>query len=101
MVAEKNRKHGFAVRGDNAVYHAFLKARRRCQNPLDNRYSDYGGRGIKFLFSGFQELLDEVGPRPSLDYSLDRIDNSGNYEAGNVKWSTRKEQQANTRRQRR
>ena len=37
----------------------------------------------------FASFIEAVGPRPSTDHSLDRIDNNGHYEAGNVKWSTR------------
>jgi len=45
----------------------------------------------------FQSFLAYIGPRPSHKHSLDRIENNGNYEPGNVRWATRKEQHANTR----
>jgi hypothetical protein len=59
-------------------------------------YRYYGGRGIKFLFTSFEQFLAELGPRPS-GMSLDRIENDGNYEPGNVRWATRSEQVQNRR----
>lgn len=50
-----------------------------------------------FLFNSFQAFVKEIGPRPSSQHSLDRIDNDGHYEIGNVKWSTRREQQQTRR----
>lgn len=63
---------------------------------------DYGGRGIKvhpewFGKDGFQKFLNHVGKKPSEKHSLDRIDVNGNYEPGNVRWATQKEQIANQR----
>jgi hypothetical protein len=69
----------------------------RCQNPNDHAFPVYGGKGItvspKFqTFEGFREVL---GPCPP-GYTLDRWpDNSGNYEPGNVRWASRKEQSQN------
>jgi len=42
-------------------------------------------------------VLHNIGPRPSPKYSIDRRDNEGNYEPGNLKWSTRSEQMLNSR----
>jgi hypothetical protein len=71
-------------------------AKGRCRNPNNDRYEDYGGRGIKFLFHSFQEFLVHIGPRPA-DRSLDRINNDGHYEMGNVRWATRSQQARNAR----
>lgn len=98
IVAAKNYRHGLLVRGHQSPeFYAFLNAKRRCANPADKRYSDYGGRGIQFKFATFEEFFAEIGPRPSPDHSVDRKDNSGHYEPGNLKWSTRTEQQRNRR----
>jgi hypothetical protein len=78
-------------------FSAFKDARRRCNQPHYKRYKDYGGRGIKFLFKNFEEFFAESGRRPGPGYSIDRIDNNGNYEVGNIKWSTTSEQAANRR----
>jgi hypothetical protein len=52
---------------------------------------------VKFLFTSVKQVLDEIGPRPSKLHTFDRIDNNGNYAAGNVCWSTRREQAQNRR----
>lgn len=78
-------------------YSSYSNALDRCTNPNFKQYKDYGGRGIKFLFTSFEEFIEELGPRPSKLHSVDRKNNNGNYEKGNVKWSTRKEQQNNRR----
>jgi len=70
---------------------------RRCANPKHPRWADYGGRGIKFLFTSFQQWLDELGPRPSTQHSVDRIDNNRHYEPGNMRWATRSQQNRNRR----
>jgi hypothetical protein len=89
-------------RGRKAERQAYSKAKMRCDNPNHPRYMSYGGRGIKFLFESFDQFMDEVGPRPPGKtsrggralYSIHRINNNGNYEPGNVKWATDKEQHA-------
>ncbi|MET8113722.1 hypothetical protein [Streptomyces prasinus] len=73
---------------------------KRCENPNNHAYARYGGRGISVhpeWRANFGAFLRDVGRRPSPDLSLDRIDNDGNYEPGNVRWATAK-QQANNRR---
>lgn len=74
-------------------------AKARCFNKNSDKYRDYGGRGITMCsrwVNSFQNFYDDMGVRPP-GTSLDRIDNDGNYEPGNCKWSTPKEQQRNRR----
>ena len=66
----------------------YAAAKQRCTNPKNNSYKNYGGRGIEMRFKSCRELLDEIGHRPSPELSLDRINNDGHYEKGNVRWAT-------------
>lgn len=71
----------------------------RCTNPNNGGFKNYGGRGIKIYdqWRDFTNFLADVGERPSRELTLDRIDNDGHYEPGNVRWATRKEQSQNQR----
>lgn len=74
-------------------YRAFHEAKRRC-NPNSKRKDAhrYVKRGIEFRLTDPRQIVDEIGFRPSNRHSIDRIDNSGHYEPGNIKWSTQSEQ---------
>lgn len=96
------KTHGFAprTRERRSEYRIWSLMRDRCRNPNNKRWDDYGGRGIRVCerWNDFTAFLADVGPRPSLAYSLDRYpDNDGNYEPGNVRWATAV-QQANNKR---
>jgi len=87
---------------NNPLYTIWADIRTRCTNANRPCYKNYGGRGIKMCPTwqgpgGFLKFAADVGERPSKDYSIDRIDNNGHYEPGNIKWSTRHEQTANQR----
>lgn len=91
-------KHGFCRVGRQTPEHkAYCHAKERCNNPNVKNYSHYGGRGIEFRFTSFDQFFSELGKRPSKEHSLDRINNNGHYEVGNVRWATRS-QQVNNRR---
>jgi hypothetical protein len=77
-------------------YSSFIQARNRCRNPKSKVYKYYGGRGIEFRFDSFEDFYAHIGPRPSRKHSLERIDNEGHYEKGNVRWATATEQAQNT-----
>jgi len=77
-------------------YNAYRNAQARCTNPKCDKFSYYGGRGIKFLFNSFQQFFNDIGLKPK-GRTLDRIDNNGNYEPGNIRWATKAQQNANKR----
>lgn len=73
----------------------------RCFNPRSDSYKNYGGRGITVdvkWVSSYERFLTDMGRRPGKGFSIDRINNDGNYEPGNCRWATTKQQAANQRR---
>jgi hypothetical protein len=81
-------------------YIAWCNARYRCHNPEAEFYKDYGGRGIRMCdrwLDSFLTFLQDMGTKPSLEFSLERTNNDGNYEPSNCKWASALEQ-ANNRR---
>ncbi len=81
-------------------YSTWSGMRARCLNPKSPSYRNYGGRGITICeqwVESFPTFCKDMGPRPSEDHSIDRINNEGNYEPSNCRWATRQEQGRNTR----
>jgi hypothetical protein len=89
--------HGMASRvtGEHPLYKAWLKMRERCTNPKQHAFHRYGGRGIKVCdrwMYDFATFAADMGPKPTPQHSLDRIDGDGDYEPGNCRWATATEQ---------
>lgn len=90
--------HGHASGGVSPEYRAYQHAKSRCTDRNVWNYKNYGGRGIEFRFDSFDKFLSELGSRPSSRHSIDRINNDGHYEIGNVRWATPLQQRHNRRR---
>lgn len=97
-------RHGHTGSADGKrrtpTYYTWQKMRERCNDPKHIAFRYYGARGIKVCDrwqTSFDAFLSDVGDRPE-GRTLDRINPDGNYEPGNVRWATAKEQQANRRR---
>lgn len=82
-------------------YRAWINMVERCEYKAPGYEKHYSGRGItvcKEWRNSFPAFLAHVGTRPTPQHSLDRIDVNGNYEPGNVRWTTKTVQTRNTRR---
>lgn len=102
-VAQGIARHGHARVGKvTSLYRVWAGMVRRCTDQQDEHFVHYGERGIMVhiswrTFERFRDdIIREIGPKPR-GCSLDRIDNDGNYEPGNVRWATQSQQMRNTR----
>ena len=95
--------HGESIRGRRTPeYGSWANMICRCEWPKQNRFHNYGGRGIKVCGrwrGSYQAFLSDMGRKPSPKHSLDRVNNNGDYTPSNCRWGTAK-QQANNRRPR-
>jgi len=104
----KEKKYRTRINGKHTpMYIRFDNMMRRCYNPKHPRYSSYGGRGINVepylqIWTNFVDYMYTLIPKgqtieamQKLNMSLDRINNDGNYERGNLQWATSKQQQNN------
>ena len=80
-------------------YACWVAMRQRCENKNNPRFGGYGGRGVTVCdrWSSFDAFIADMGPRPSSNHSIDRIDNDGNYEPSNCRWALPHEQYASRR----
>jgi hypothetical protein len=89
------KKHSLS---NSPEYRSWQSIKARCGNKNNPNFCRYGGKGLK-MFDGwvndFKKFYDHIGPCPSADHSVDRIDNTKGYFPGNVRWATRLEQNNN------
>jgi len=93
---EHLKTHG---KTNSREYRSWVEMKRRCYDKNRIEYKNYGARGITVCdewLSSFSNFFKDMGERPA-GHTLDRIDNSGNYEPQNCKWSSTKDQSNNKR----
>ena len=90
LLVKSSTTHGGSVdktKGYNS-YHGMIK---RCTNPNNPKYDSYGARGISVCdrwVESFENFMEDMGPRPSINHSVEGRDNDGNYEKSNCYWGT-------------
>lgn len=90
------RMPGKTVRA-HTEYRVWAEMLRRCRDERSVSYKHYGAKGIAVCerWNSFWAFLEDVGPRPTIKHTLDRIDGARGYEPGNCRWATWTEQARN------
>ena len=96
-----NLKHGHHVnKKASPEYKSWQCMKRRCLVETSHNFKDYGGRGITVCErwkNSFVNFLNDMGLKPYINYSLERVDNNRNYNPANCKWASKSEQSKNRR----
>ena len=95
-----NRETKYGARAKQIPeYAVWMNMKERCRNPNKAAYKYYGARGIIFCerWESFENFLADMGPRPSPQHVLDRIEVNGNYEPTNCRWLSKEKSAGNRR----
>ena len=94
--ADTQRTHG---KCGSFEYRVWSQMKQRCLNPKQTAYSNYGGRGITICdkWMIFENFIKDMGKAPDENHTIDRINNNGNYELDNCRWTTYLDQAHNKR----
>lgn len=105
LLSARQKSHGRSNQfGKDLTYSVWIGMKVRCYNKNARTYRYYGGKGVSVcerwrdgdgVRGGFECFVADMGDRPSMDYTIDRIDWQGNYEPSNCRWITLAEQQRN------
>jgi len=94
-----NIKHGHSRRGKKTpTYNTWASMNGRINSPDQLHKKYYQGIGIDERWNNYENFLEDMGERPSLEHSIDRIDPFLPYCKENCRWATRSEQMQNTKR---
>lgn len=99
-ISANRRTHGQARVGNvSSEYKSWQDMKARCRNPKNVQYQNYGGRGIEIdpTWESFDTFFADMGPKPTEDHSIERIDNDAWYGPRNCRWATIVEQCKNKR----
>ena len=90
----QSRRKWLLKRPELRIFYGIVQ---RTTNPKCSIWKYYGGRGIMNKLKSYRDIINAIGFRPGPAYSIDRINNDGHYEKGNIRWATRSQQELNKR----
>ncbi len=96
ILIKRNTSHG---KSGLSEYKIWQLIKERTLNKNNPGYENYGGRGIRLCkrWMKFENFFKDMGPRPSKNHSIDRINNDGDYKPSNCRWADSLQQANNTR----
>ena len=97
-IGKANKTHGYSKLKQFSEYNSWQTMIQRCYNKNHDNYLIYGAKNITVCerwLNSFENFIEDMGNRPNKNYTIDRINNKGNYEPSNCRWSSKEEQNNN------